>query len=119
MNHTIYIYLLLFFFCISCKNEVPPTDSFSDGEQIELPPLEEDYEESKFKWGYIDHRGRLVIEAKYDDSRSFSEGMAVVRKKGYWGYINKRGKEVIKPQYKGAYDFSEDLARIQSFEDGM
>jgi hypothetical protein len=43
------------------------------------------------KWGYIDSRGRYVVEPRYRDARPFSEGMAAVcigdEKTGKWGYI--------------------------------
>ena len=86
---------------------------------IELPPVEEDYEESAVKWGYINKSGELVIQPEYDDARNFSEGFAVVRIKGRWGFIDQSGEEVIPVKYKSAWAFSDGLARVQTFEDKM
>lgn len=47
------------------------------------------------KYGYIDKKGKEVIELKYDDAGSFSEGIAPVRKDGKWCYIDKTGKIVL------------------------
>jgi hypothetical protein len=30
------------------------------------------------KWGFVDHQGRLVIPARYDRVKRFSEGLAIV-----------------------------------------
>lgn len=41
----------------------------------------------------------------YDYLRSFSNGLALVRKGGLFGYINQNGKEVISPSYDQALPF--------------
>ena len=120
MNKPYSILILLFILCLSCKNEAPVQEDVpSESDEIILHPVEEDYEESRIKWGYINKNGQLVIGANYDDCRNFSEGLAVVRIKGRWGFINKEGDIVIPVQYKGAYDFKEGLARVQTFEEVM
>lgn len=49
------------------------------------------------KWGYIDIKGKLVIDTIYDYTRVFSEdGIARVRKGNDWFYIDKTGKKTIK-----------------------
>jgi hypothetical protein len=48
-----------------------------------------------FKCGFVDSKGNLVIEAKYDDVRDFSEGLAAVQLDGKWGFIDKDGNLVI------------------------
>ena len=57
--------------------------------------------------------GVVVIPAKYDDAKDFSEGLARVKLNGKWGYIDKAGNEVIPFQYFCAKDFSEGLAAVE------
>jgi hypothetical protein len=42
---------------------------------------------------------------QFDDCRSFSEGLAVVKIEDKWGYIDKTGKIVINPQFDDAGGF--------------
>ena len=47
--------------------------------------------------------GTIVINPQFDESRSFSDGLARVRfgdfKTGKWGFIDKTGHYVINPQF--------------------
>jgi hypothetical protein len=65
------------------------------------------------KWGFIGPDGRLVIEARFDQAKRFSEGLAAVQVGSKWGYIDHTGKTVIKPQFLSAYPFHEGLARVE------
>ena len=62
------------------------------------------------KWGYINKKGKLVINAQFDSAEKFDEktGLAVVSNDGYYGYINKKGEYVIEPKYEGAEPFSDN-----------
>ncbi|MGB4774978.1 MAG: WG repeat-containing protein [Daejeonella sp.] len=46
-------------------------------------------------YGFIDKNGEEVIEAKFNWTTFFSEGLAPVKINGKWGYINKSGEQVI------------------------
>lgn len=59
--------------------------------------------------GYYDGVGEIVIPLKFDEAKSFNDGLAVVRSKRHWGALNLNGELVIPAQY-------EDL---QSFENGL
>ena len=37
------------------------------------------------QWGFIDHTGKVVIPAKFDEVAYFSEGLAAVRVGSKWG----------------------------------
>ncbi len=69
------------------------------------------------KFGFIDKRGDLVIDLKYEEVRGFSEGFAAFRvsDSNKWGFINKTGKVVIEPRFETAYwigSFHEGLAPV-------
>lgn len=63
-------------------------------------------------WGYIDHQGRMVIDAKFEAARPFVGGVAAVRMNGVWGYIDVRGDWIIPPKYDHAEDFSSGRALV-------
>ncbi len=68
------------------------------------------------KWGYINPKGKFVINPQFDGAWSFSEGLALMniggkpdRHKivgGKYGYINPKGEIVINPQFVHAGPFS-------------
>jgi len=79
------------------------------------------FQNDKGKWGFIDKTGKKVIQAEYDNVKSFSEGYAVVEilvedeeEGNFWkrGVINQQGKVIIKLRDKYSYigDFHEGLA---------
>ena len=66
---------------------------------------------------YVDHDMNVIIDAReYQDTGSFSEGLAAVLTKGplgRFGYIDKSGRMVIPPQFGNAGRFSEGRARVE------
>lgn len=70
------------------------------------------------KWGYIDHKGRYVVNPQFINCSLFSDGLAMVQaSNGKVGYINHKGTFVIEPKYKNGTDFSDGLAFVVR-EDG-
>lgn len=80
---------------------------YSSAQAFHLFPIEKNG-----KAGYIDQAGKVVIPPKFDEARSFSEGMAAVRIDDDWGYIDPTGKMVIKPQFFQAGSFNEGIASV-------
>jgi hypothetical protein len=98
-------------------------------------------EKNEYKYGFIDKRGTVVIEPRYDTAGVFSEGLAAVGfrvddaesnfKQKYfdpfegitdvpsykYGYIDKTGKMVIEPQFDTATDFSGGLAVVGFYDE--
>jgi hypothetical protein len=71
--------------------------------------------EGVWKAGYVDKKGRWVIEPQAVwRGTAFSEGLAAVQdvKTGKWGYINTSGAYVIQPQYSWATPFEEGIAQV-------
>ncbi|MFB3890556.1 MAG: WG repeat-containing protein [Phycisphaerae bacterium] len=68
--------------------------------------------ERQNKFGFIDHKGNIVIKPFPADDVGyyFHEGMLRFRMGEHHGYIDKTGKVVIEPTLKVALDFSEGVA---------
>jgi hypothetical protein len=68
------------------------------------------------KSGYIDKTGKVIIEAKFDETQDFSEGLGAARvgsfNNGKWGYIDETGKLIIDTIYNFASQFSQGLAMV-------
>ena len=62
------------------------------------------------KIGYVNRKGRVVIQPQFEESGEFAEGLAGVRIGSKWGYINEKGKIVINPQFDAVGEFSDGLA---------
>src|SRR5690242_4808006 len=68
--------------------------------------------EKNGKAGYIERAGKTVIPLKFDEARSFAEGLAPARMGQDWGYIDSTGKFVIKPQFFEASGFVDGYAQV-------
>lgn len=52
------------------------------------------------KWGFVDEKGKVVIEPKYDGAKSFSAGIAGVKNGEKWSFINEKGEIVIEGDFE-------------------
>jgi hypothetical protein len=64
------------------------------------------------RWGYIDQKGDLIVNFKFDFAAPFSEGLAAVHSRGLAGYIDHYGRYVVQPEYGVATDFSRGIAVV-------
>ena len=64
------------------------------------------------KFGFIDRRGEVVVEPRFDHAEDFSEGLAAVAVSGKWGYIDKTGGFVLGARFN-ARAFDEGLAFVK------
>lgn len=64
-------------------------------------------------WGYAAPGGKVKIRPGYDAAKPFSEGLALVMKKGRYGFIDAKGRERIKPVYQSAGPFADGLAPVK------
>ncbi|MET3292849.1 UNVERIFIED_CONTAM: hypothetical protein ABID98_005546 [Brevibacillus sp. OAP136] len=65
------------------------------------------------KWGYINDKGQLVIDPRYDFADDFQEnGLAIVTLLDKNGLIDKDNKYVIVPKYDTITRFSQDRAAV-------
>lgn len=69
-------------------------------------------------YGYIDKKGKEIVELKYDNAHGFSSGFAVValNKDGSEkeGIIDKTGKEVMEARYDVIYGFESGLSTVKN-----
>lgn len=58
------------------------------------------------KWGFVDSTGKVVVEAKFDNAKSFSNGLAAICQSEKWGFADKDGTVVIDCQFFDADYFN-------------
>lgn len=70
---------------------------------------------------FINVKGELLNDEKYDMVMPFSEGLAAVRVDDQWGYINLKGEFEIPPQFPGNWIgyFSEGMANVGNETDNF
>lgn len=74
-------------------------------------PLFKIYRAGKF--GFMDNRGNVVIEPRFDEVRDFFHGLAAVHWKGKVGFVNEQGQMAIPARFDDARDFLEELAPVR------
>jgi len=65
------------------------------------------------KYGFIDSKGALKIEANYDQLKNFGDGLAPFQQNGEWGYLNRDGTVIIPPTFQRAEPFSANMAVVK------
>ncbi len=76
------------------------------------------FQNSKGKWGFVDSKGKVVIEPAFNEARSFSNGLAAVSNGETWGFINEAGQLVIDYQFDNALYFtSKGICLVSEYED--
>ncbi len=63
-------------------------------------------------YGYVDKLGNLLIEARYSEAKTFSQGFAPVALGGEWFFIDEQGNKVFAKNFDDAGEFSEGLAPV-------
>ena len=86
-------------------------------------PLQNTYKNVKGKKWWIEKKevgkkkkyktGDVVIPFKYDEVKTFSEGLAIVKLKNEYGFVDKSGKLVVPLKYGTADSFSKGLAIVE------
>lgn len=66
------------------------------------------------KYGFIDHKGKIVIPFSYDEILDqFAEGLVGAKKGNKWGFINEKDKWVINPVYDEVVNFNKGVANVK------
>ncbi|WP_314589315.1 WG repeat-containing protein [Paenibacillus terrigena] len=65
------------------------------------------------RWGYIDAKGEMVIQPRFDDARDFQDnGLAIVSEKGKYGVIDAAARYVVQPIYNSINSFKDRRAIV-------
>lgn len=64
-------------------------------------------------WGYVNLKNEIVISARFENARSFSEGLAAAKAGGKWGFIDHKGAFFIEAKFDSVYPFHEGLAAVK------
>jgi|GEM_PF-2571262 hypothetical protein len=67
---------------------------------------------TRYKVGYIDSSGEVIVNPTFDEGSEFYEGLASVKVGRHWGFIDSSGRFVIPPSLSGWGKFHEGLATI-------
>lgn len=71
----------------------------------------------KYKCGFIDVDGNVVIEPIYTNAQNFKNGYSIVKlghwADGKWGVINKKGELVIDYLFDRIFPFSDNRAKVR------
>jgi len=67
---------------------------------------------TKYKAGYINSQGEIVVPPVYQHAHPFYNGLASVMLQDRWGVIDVSGEMVIPPKFGGALEFVEGLSRF-------
>lgn len=83
-----------------------------NGRTVGLFPIfvREGRSRKRYKAGYINRYGEVVIPAIFDHAYPFRNGLASVKKSDLWGAIDSRGELVIPIRFSGPLVFTERLA---------
>ncbi len=57
-------------------------------------------------WGFVNIKGEVVVEPKYNNANSYSMGLAAVCKNTLWGYIDINGNYIIEEKYDACHNFA-------------
>lgn len=86
-------------------------------EWLRIPPLHKEAElfpvAADGAWGFIDAKGRVVVEPQYDAVRPFVGGAAAVRVGRKWGVIVANGRMLVEPTYDDAGIVSEGMLAVR------
>lgn len=64
-------------------------------------------------WGFMDKRGKVMVEPLYEDIKPYTRGIARVKKEGKWGVIDRKGKTIANFEYEHLSYFYGGYARAK------
>ena len=105
-----------FVFTSSEDTTHPYLDPYNAGAELRenmIPKLQVGF--GKQLIGFADARGEMVLPAKYEFAKNFSDGLAAVKEVGAetkWGFINHKGEYVIPPVYSSINSFHNGYALV-------
>jgi hypothetical protein len=64
------------------------------------------------KWGFMNHEGKILIQAKFDFVEAFSQGRAIAIMNDLYGFIDPMGAWVIQAQFSDVLPFRFNLSVV-------
>ncbi|MEL7039073.1 MAG: WG repeat-containing protein [Cyanobacteria bacterium J06592_8] len=86
-------------------------DAFSEG--LARIKVREDSTQAVIGNGFVNKQGEMVIEPRFEDAGTFSQGRAMIQENGQWGFINRTGTIVAEPEFREVQAFTEGLAAVK------
>lgn len=78
------------------------------------------YQDNSGLWGFLDQKGKIVIEPQYEQAKSFSGGLAAVFNGDQWGFINENGELAIDYQFlETGYFTAEGTCPVSTVDGGF
>ena len=74
---------------------------------MKRPKLTNQRNEDNGKFGFVDIKGKWVIEPKFDYAEKFINGLAKVKVDGKYGFIKPDGSHLYEPQFLDAFMWGE------------
>ncbi|KGP74423.1 WG repeat-containing protein [Pontibacillus yanchengensis] len=72
--------------------------------------------ETDGKYGYINEKGKVILEPQYDGAQAFRDGRAVINRIDdylyYYGLINKSGKKILDTEYNDIEQLGENRIAV-------
>ncbi len=67
---------------------------------------------SKYKYGYIDLKGELIIPFQYEGAENFKKGLGCIQssENKKWGAVNKSGELIITCKFLNSFYFDNQVA---------
>ena len=66
----------------------------------------------RFRYGFINMKGEMVISPKFDFADKFSDGLSLVLDRQKYGYININGDYIVRPRFRAADPFKCGFASV-------
>ena len=64
------------------------------------------------KYGYINEKGKYIIDPVYEAAGDFKGDMAYVKVDGKIGFINRKGDLLVEPRYEASYNECKSVTRL-------
>ena len=101
------------FSCVDCDLPIDPTVNMNKGEVWFAFK-----DEATQKWGYADCSGKIMIEPKFAEAKSFSNGYAAVKDNEVWNYADTLGNVVIETKATNVGYFNPNGYCMLQFDNG-
>ncbi|MEZ4322781.1 MAG: WG repeat-containing protein [Myxococcota bacterium] len=62
-------------------------------------------QEDRWRWGFVDGTGRIVVPTALEGARGFQNGRAAALLGGAWGFVDRSGVFVVPPRFRQLCDY--------------